>query len=147
MSTGVMVEIDIYDAPALARDGCGCGCNHHHGPGADGGHPHPHGHGEEECVCATGPDPEDCLTGVNVELQAKALAMTLWKAFPGKVQVNYINVLQDPRGPALPQTRLLFSLAYPPPLVYLNGKGYFAGALPVERIREEVKKILDSRAS
>jgi hypothetical protein len=81
MSTGVMVEIDIYDAPTLARDDCGCGCGHHHGPGAPA---HDHDHGD--CACDHGT--EDCLGGVNMELQAKALAMTMWKAFPGKVAVN-----------------------------------------------------------
>jgi hypothetical protein len=77
-----------------------------------------------------------------MELQARALALTLEREFPGRVQVEYLNVLQDPRGPGLPQTALLCSLAYPTPLVYLNGQGRFAGALPVERIREEVGKIL-----
>ncbi len=42
----------------------------------------------------------------------------------------------------MPQTKLLCSLAYPAPLVYLNGRGRFAGALPVERIREEIQAIL-----
>jgi len=36
----------------------------------------------------------------------------------------------------------LCSLTYPPPLVYLNGRGRFAGALPVERLREEVQNLL-----
>ena len=58
------------------------------------------------------------------------------------MQVEYLNVLKDPRGPDLPQTALLCSLTYPTPLVYINGQGRFAGALPVERIREEVGKIL-----
>jgi len=83
------------------------------------------------------------LSRTSLEMQTRALAMTLWKAFPGKVRVEYINVLQDPRGPSLPQTKLLCSLVYPPPLVYLNGKGRFAGALPVERIRDEVAKLLE----
>jgi hypothetical protein len=78
-----------------------------------------------------------------MELQARALALTLETAFPGRVQVDYINVLKDPRGPTLPQTALLCSLAYPAPLVYLNGQGRFAGALPVERIREEIAKIIE----
>jgi hypothetical protein len=82
------------------------------------------------------------MAGANMEMQARALALTLETAFPGRVQVDYINVLKDPRGPTLPQTALLFSLAYPAPLVYLNGQGRFAGALPVERIREEIAKIL-----
>jgi hypothetical protein len=56
--------------------------------------------------------------------------------------VEYINVLQDPRGPSLPQTAVLGAGAYPTPLVYLNGQGRFAGSLPVERIREEIAKIL-----
>jgi hypothetical protein len=78
-------------------------------------------------------------------MQTRALAMTLEKEFPGKVRVEYINVLQDPRGPALPQTKLLCSLTYPAPLVYLNGRGRFAGALPVERLREEVQTILAAK--
>jgi hypothetical protein len=77
-----------------------------------------------------------------MELQTRALALTLEAAFPGQVWVQYINVLKDPRSPGLPQTALLCSLAYPTPLVYINGQGRFAGALPVERIREEVGKIL-----
>ena len=80
-----------------------------------------------------------------MELQARALALTLEAAFPGRVQVEYIDVLKDPRGPGLPQTPLLCSLAYPTPLVYLNGRGLFAGALPVERIREEVGRMLETK--
>ncbi len=80
--------------------------------------------------------------GSALKLQTQALALTLEKAFPGRVTVEYINVLKDPRGPKLPQTALLCSLTYPPPLVYINGQGRFAGSLPVERIRDEVSKHL-----
>ncbi len=114
------VKVIIYDAPAPKAESCACGC---------GGH---HQHGEEN----------DPLAGVSLEMQTRALALTLDTAFPGKVQVEYINVLKDPRGPSLPQTALLCSLSYPTPLVYINGEGRFAGALIPERIREEVKKIL-----
>jgi hypothetical protein len=126
MSLNSVVEIIVYDAPTAASAGCGCGCggHHHHGPG------HDHSH-------------DDPLSRISVEIQAKALALTLEQAFPGRVRVEYLNVLQDPRGPELPQTKLLCSLAYPTPLVYLNGQGRFAGAIPVERIREEVAKLLD----
>jgi hypothetical protein len=130
MTPSGKIEIIIYDAPTLASSGgsdCGCGCGgHDHGPGHDhAGHEH-----------------GNPLARVSLELQTRALAMTLERDFPGKVSVEYINVLQDPRGPKLPQTRLLCSLTYPPPLVYINGKGRFAGALPVERIREEVSRQL-----
>jgi hypothetical protein len=114
------VQVVIYDAPTAKASSCSCGC---------GGH---HQHGEEG----------DPLAGVSLEMQAKALALTLDHAFPGKVRVEYINVLQDPRGPSLPQTALLASLSYPSPLVYINGQGRFAGALIPERIREEVARIL-----
>ncbi|MBI4643825.1 MAG: hypothetical protein HY743_08930 [Deltaproteobacteria bacterium] len=116
------IEVVIYDAPAARAGDCGCGCGGHH-------------HQQEA----------EPLSGANMELQARALALTLEAAFPGRVQVEYINVLKDLRGPGLPQTALLCSLAYPPPLVYLNGQGRFAGALPAERIREEVGKILESK--
>jgi hypothetical protein len=114
------VQVVIYDAPAVKPSSCACGC---------GGH-HQHGEGE------------DPMAGVSLEMQARALAMTLDKAFPGKVQVEYINVLADPRGQNLPQTKLLCSLAYPAPLIYINGEGRFAGALIPERIRDEVEKLL-----
>lgn len=123
-----LVEVVVYDAPAARPRGCDCGCDHHHGPGQEHHH-----HGP-------------ALNGTNMELQARALALTLEKDFPGRVRVEYINVLKDPRGPTLPQTKLLCSLIYPSPLVYLNGQGRFAGALPVERIREEVAKILAAEA-
>ncbi len=119
------VKIVIYDAPAAAAaSGCGCGCGHHDhsGSGHDGS--------------------EDPLAGVNMQFQVRALALTLEGDFPGRVEVEYLNVLKDPRGRGLPQTALLCFLAYPSPLVYINGQGRFAGALPVERIREEVAKIL-----
>jgi hypothetical protein len=119
------VHVVIYDAPAAKSSSCACGCSGH-------GHDH-HGAGD------------DPLAGVSLELQAKALALTLNAAFPGKVQVSYVNVLTDPRGPSLPQTALLNSGAYPTPLVYLNGQGRFAGALVPERIREEVGKILQGQ--
>jgi hypothetical protein len=125
MADPIIVQVTIYDAPTTdAASGCGCGCGHH-------GH---HGHNDDEA--------EDPMARANLELQAKALALTLEKDFPGRARVEYINVLQDPRGPGLPQTALLCSLTYPSPLVYINGRGCFAGALPVERIREEVAKIL-----
>ena len=124
MSSQEVVEIEIYDAPSASSSSCGCGCGHHD----------QHGHDHQ----AAG-DPMD---KVSMEFQARALAMTLEAAFPGRVQVGYINVLKDPRGKGLPQTALLCSLAYPTPLVYINGQGRFAGNLPVDRIREEVAKIL-----
>jgi hypothetical protein len=122
-----MIEIIVYDAPAARRDGCDCGCDHHHGHDSGPSHGRQHG---------------DSFEKISMEMQTRALALTLEKEFPGKVRVEYINVLQDPRGPALPQTKLLCSLTYPPPLVYLNGRGRFAGALPVERLREEVQNLL-----
>ena len=114
------VQVVIYDAPAVKSSSCGCGCSGHHG------------HGE----------PDDPLAGVGLEMQSKALALTLNAAFPGQVQVSYVNVLTDPQGPSLPQTALLNSKSYPSPLVYINGQGRFAGALIPERIRDEVGKIL-----
>ena len=121
MSPTEVVEVVVYDAPAARAQGCACGC---------GGHGHDHQEGL------------DPLAQANMELQTRALALTLEAAFPGRVKVAYINVLKDPLGPSLPQTPLLCSLAYPSPLVYINGQGRFAGALHVERIREEVGKLL-----
>jgi len=117
-----VVQVTIYDAPTAAASSCACGCGGHH-------------HDQEEA---------DPLARANLELQAKALALTLEATFPGRVRVEYINVLQDPRGPSLPQTAVLCAGAYPTPLVYLNGQGRFAGALPVERIREEVARLLET---
>ncbi|MGA9754599.1 MAG: hypothetical protein WBV23_05605 [Desulfobaccales bacterium] len=118
------VQVVIYDAPAAPSSGCACGCGGHHDHGERGEH-------------------DDPLAGVSLEMQAKALALTLDAAFPGKVRVEYVNVLTDPRGPSLPQTALLGSQSYPSPMVYINGQGRFAGALLPERIREEVGKILE----
>jgi hypothetical protein len=132
MSAAEMVEIVVYDAPTARRSGCDCGCDHHHGPDQGSGH----GHHQ--------PDP---FEKISMEMQTRAMALTLEKEFPGKVRVEYINVLQDPRGPELPQTKLLCSLTYPSPLVYLNGRGRFAGALPVERLREEIETILGVRTA
>ena len=123
MPTAEMVEVVVYDAPTKGSSSCACGCGHHD---------HQH-------------SAEDPLEKVNLEYQTRALAMTLEAAFPGRVRVEYINVLQDPRGPRLAQTAVLSSLAYPTPLVYINGQGRFAGSLPVERIREEVGKIIASQ--
>jgi hypothetical protein len=117
------VQVVIYDAPAAQTSGCACGCS---------GHSHDH-HGASA----------DPLAGVSLEMQSKALALTLNRAFPGRVEVRYINVLTDPRGPTLPQTALLNSQSVPTPLVYINGEGRFAGALIPERIRDEVGKILE----
>ena len=123
MSPRGIVQVVIYDAPTVASSSCACGCGGHHDHGPEG----------------------DPLAGVSLEMQAKALALTLEAAFPGQVEVEYINVLTDPRGQGLPQTALLNSKSYPTPLVYLNGAGRFAGALIPERIREEVGKILAGR--
>jgi hypothetical protein len=117
------VQVVIYDAPAAKAAGCACGCSGHHD------------HNE----------PGDPLAGVSLEMQTKALALTLNAAFPGRVEVLYINVLTDSRGPSLPQTALLNAQTFPTPLVYINGQGRFAGALIPERIREEVGTILGER--
>jgi hypothetical protein len=132
MSAADMVEIVVYDAPAARRGGCDCGCDHHHGHDHEHGHCHEHHHAE-------------AFDKISMEMQTRAMALTLEKEFPGKVRVEYIDVLQDPRGPELPQTKLLCSLTYPSPLVYLNGQGRFAGALPLERLREEIEAILGER--
>ena len=116
------VQVVIYDAPEATASDCACGCSGH-------GHDHP----------GVSDDP---MAGVSLELQARALALTLEAAFPGRVQVSYVNVLTDPRGPSLPQTALLNAKSYPAPLVYINGQGRFSGALIPERIRDEVGKIL-----
>jgi hypothetical protein len=116
------VQVVIYDAPAAQTSGCACGCS---------------GHGHDHHVASGDP-----LAGVSLEMQSKALALTLNRAFPGRVEVSYINVVTDPRGPTLPQTALLNSQSVPTPLVYINGEGRFAGALIPERIRDEVGKIL-----
>ena len=118
------VQVVIYDAPAAQASGCACGCS---------GHGHDH-HGASDYP----------LAGVSLEMQTKALALTLNRAFPGRVEVSYINVLTDPRGPSLPQTALLNSQTFPSPLVYINGEGRFAGALIPERIRDEGGKILQA---
>jgi hypothetical protein len=134
MNLADKVEVVVYDAPTpQAAGGCGCGCDHHHGHDHSHGHEHGHHHHHHD---------HDPLEQVGVEYHVRALALTLEEAFPGRVQVEYINVLKDPRGPRLPQTALLCSLAYPSPLVYINGQGRFAGGLPVERILEEVAKVL-----
>ena len=132
MSAADMVEIVVYDAPAARRGSCDCGCDHHHG------HDHEHCHDHHH---------SDAFEKISIEMQTHAMALTLEKEFPGKVRVEYINVLQDPRGPELPQTKLLCSLTYPSPLIYLNGRGRFAGALPVERLREEIEAILGERTA
>jgi hypothetical protein len=121
--TSDTVQVVIYDAPSAQAGSCACGCGGHHQPG----------------------ESDDPLAGVSLEMQAQALSLTLETAFPGQVRVEYINVLQDPRGASLPQTALLGSLAYPSPLVYINGQGRFAGALVPERIRDEVARILQEQ--
>ena len=126
MSPADVVEIVVYDAPAGRRSGCDCGCDHH---GPESGPSHGHAHG-------------DAFEKISMEMQTRALSLTMEKEFPGKVRVEYINVLEDPRGPALPQAELLSSQTYPTPLVYFNGQGRFAGSLPVERLREEVQNLL-----
>jgi hypothetical protein len=118
--TPEVVHVVIYDAPAAKASGCGCGC---------GGHDH-------------GGEADDPLAKVSLEMQTRALAMTLDAAFPGQVRVEYVNVVGDPRSAGLPQAALLESGSFPSPLVYINGQGRFAGALLPERIREEVEKIL-----
>ena len=126
MSPADLIEIVVYDAPAASRGSCDCGCDHH---GPESGHEHGHAHG-------------DAFEKISMAMQTRALAMTMEREFPGKVRVEYINVLEDPRGPALPQAELLSSQTYPTPLVYVNGRGRFAGSLPVERLREEVQTLL-----
>jgi hypothetical protein len=88
-----IIEIMVYDAPAARRSGCDCGCDHH---GHDAGSAHGHAHG-------------DAFGKISMAMQTRAMTLTLEREFPGQVRVEYINVLEDPRGQALPQAELLVS--------------------------------------
>jgi hypothetical protein len=97
MTTPNRVKLVIYDAPAVSASSCACGCGGHH-------------HGEIA----------DPLDSVSLEWQARALALTLEAAFPGQVEVEYINVLKDPRGKNLPQTAPV-APGHPRPGVSMGG--------------------------
>ncbi len=103
MPSAPAVKVIVYDAPTVGSSSCACGCGHHD-----------HHH---ESV--------DPLETVNLEFQTQALAMTLEAAFPGKVKVEYINVLQDPRGPASAPDRI----AGLPGLSHAPGVHQWAGTL------------------
>ena len=124
MTDPAMVQVTIYDAPTVASPPVAAAA-------AATGHqamtmrrPGPPGQGQSRTPDpGPGPDPGGRLP--------RPGAGGVYQCPPG------------PPGPQrLPQTALLGSVAYPTPLVYINGQGRFAGALPVERIREEVAKIL-----
>ena len=121
MSPIPKIVVIVYDAPTLetaSGSGCGCGC---------GGHEHGHEHGHQH-------DHDNPLDRISIELQTQALGLTLGKSLSGTGDGGiYQCPERSPRSKTAANCAPVFS-DLPPPLVYINGQGRFAGSLPVERI-------------
>jgi disulfide oxidoreductase YuzD len=71
------------------------------------------------------------------------LIKALEENFPGQTRTEYVDISQSPEEKETEAGKLLVSKKYPSPLVLINDEPRFAGSIQVNRVIEEVKKILN----
>jgi disulfide oxidoreductase YuzD len=99
-------------------------------PGAGGG-----------CACSSTPrGPEFIATLMQ---KRDELKKALEDGFPGQTSTEYVDISQSPEEKETESGKLLVSKQYPSPLVVINGEARFAGNIQVNRVVEEVRKILN----
>ncbi len=78
----------------------------------------------------------------SVKNKSTELKETLEAAFPGKARVEYVDLLLSPEERMSDNGQLLAGGKYPSPLVVIDGEARYAGSIQVNRIVNEVGKIL-----
>jgi len=97
------------------------------------------------CSCggACGSTPGEPVFIATVMQKCTELRKALEANFPGQTKTEYVNISQSPEEKETEAGKLLVSKKYPSPLVLINGESRFAGSIQVNRVVEEVKKILN----
>ena len=113
-----LVAVKILDLPG-SGGGCSCG----------GG--------------ACGSTPSGPVFIATVMQKYTELKKALEASFPGQTRTEYVDISQSPEEKETEAGKLLVSKKYPSPLVLINGEARFAGSIQVNRVVEEVKKILN----
>ncbi len=101
-------------------------------PGANGG-----------CACT-----DLSLTpqyAVMLQQKVAELRLALTGAFPGRVNLEYIDLRQDAAAKSGELGQLLVTKKYPTPLVVIAGQPKFAGSILVPKILKEVGQVLASK--
>ncbi len=78
----------------------------------------------------------------SIKEKSVELKEALEAAFPGKAGVEYVDLLLSPEEKMSDAGRLLTGGKYPSPLVVIDGEARFAGSIQINRIVNEVGKIL-----
>lgn len=74
--------------------------------------------------------------------KSKELREALEAAYPGRISVEYVDLLLSPEERLSDAGRLLTSQQYPSPVVVIDGEPRFAGGIQIKRILTEVGKIM-----
>jgi disulfide oxidoreductase YuzD len=80
-----------------------------------------------------------------LQQKVSELKTALEENYPGRTAVEYVNLCQVPAEQESEPGRLLAGKQYPPPLVVINGEVKFAGTIQVDKIVQEVDRILAAR--
>jgi len=78
----------------------------------------------------------------SVKNKSTELKDAIEAAFPGKASVEYVDLLLSPEEKVSDNGQLLAGGKYPSPLVVIDGEARYAGSIQVNRIVNEVGKIL-----
>jgi disulfide oxidoreductase YuzD len=103
----------------------------------------PGGGGGCSCGGACGSTPGARVFIATVMQKCNELKKALEANFPGRTKTEYVDISQSPEEKETEAGKLLVSKKYPSPLVLINDEPRFAGSIQVNRVIEEVKKILN----
>ncbi len=78
----------------------------------------------------------------SVKNKSTELEKALEAAFPGRTALEYVDLILVPEEQVSDAGRLLIGGRYPSPLVVIDGEARYAGSIQVNRIVNEVGKIL-----
>jgi disulfide oxidoreductase YuzD len=92
------------------------------------------------CACSSTPrGPEYTQTLLQ---KCSELKEALEASYPGKTTTELIDLSESPDERETEAGQLLVTKKFPPPLVVINGEPRYAGSIQVNKILNEVKKIL-----
>ncbi len=80
----------------------------------------------------------------SIREKSNELKESLEAAYPGQVSLEYVDLLITPEEKLSDAGRLLITGKYPSPLIVIDGDPRFAGSIQINRIVNEVGKILGS---
>ena len=80
-----------------------------------------------------------------IQQKVVSLKAALERAYPGKTQVTYINLQENPAEQESAEGQLLVNNKLCAPLVLIDGKHRFSGIILVQKIVKEVGRLLGAR--